>query len=106
MTNRLALRATRVQRFAVACILLLGVTAAAAQAGPRRARLSRDLADRIAKADAGASDVIVTGTDAQIQTLAARYGATVKKSRRRGAGRSRTTGQLDARSQEPDVDHL
>ena len=106
MIKQLALPATRVRRIALACILLLGVTAVAAQAGPRRARLSRDLVDRLARADAEATDVIVTGTEDQVRTLAARYGATVKKSLRSGAVLSLTAGQLDALSQDADVDHL
>ena len=48
----------------------------------------------------------MTGTDEQVRTLAARYGATVKKSLRGGAVLEVTAGQLDALSQDPDVDHL
>ena len=50
--------------------------------------------------------MIVTGTDDQVRTLAARYGATVKKALRHGAVLTADDGQLDALSQDADVDHL
>ena len=59
--------------------------ASPAQAGPRRARMSRDLSERLAKADAGVTSVIVGGSDEKIQTLAMRYGAKVLKTLRGGA---------------------
>ena len=53
--------------------------AGSADAGPRRARLSRDLSERIAQADASVTSVIVEGDSNKIQTLARRYGAKVLK---------------------------
>src|SRR6185437_3496126 len=49
-----------------------------AQGGPRRARLSRDVADRLAHGVEASSDVIVAASDAAVDQLAVRYGARVK----------------------------
>ncbi|MEO8522344.1 MAG: S8 family serine peptidase, partial [Acidobacteriota bacterium] len=76
-----------------------------AQAGPHKARLSRDLADRIAAGGSGAADVIVSGTPETLQALAARYGARVKKSLRGGAVLEVPAGQLGSFSEDADVDH-
>ena len=87
----------------VAAVLAL---AGSADAGPRRARLSRDLSERIAKADASVTSVIVEGDSDKIQTLARRYGAKVLKTLGNGAVLQVNGGQLDALSQDADVDHL
>ena len=46
------------------------------------------------------------GTDAEVQTLAIRYGARIRKSVRGGAVLEVTGGQLVALSEDPDVAHL
>ena len=56
-----------------------------AERRPRRARLSRDLVDRLSKADAGVTSVIVSGRPRRCETLATRYGAPVKKALHGGA---------------------
>src|SRR4249920_2909478 len=66
-------------------IIFVSLFAAAAEAGPHRARLSRDLESRIASGRGEQTTVIVSGTDADVQALATRYGAVVKKSVRGGA---------------------
>ena len=76
------------------------------EAGPRRARLSRDLSERLAKGDGSTTRVIVCDSDAKIETLATRYGAHVKKRLRGCAVLEVTGGQLDALSQDADVDQL
>src|SRR5688572_26599776 len=76
------------------------------EAGERKPRLSKDLADHVsARSDAPVS-VIVSGTDAEVETLAARYGATIKRRIKGGAVLDLTGGQLVAMSEDPDVEHL
>ncbi len=87
-------------------IIFVSLFAAAAEAGPHRARLSRDLESRIASGRGEQTTVIVSGTDADVQALATRYGAVVKKSVRGGAVLEVTGGQLEALSDDPSVDHL
>src|SRR5688500_17590643 len=71
------------------------------EAGERKPRLSKDLADHVsARRDAPAS-VIVSGTDAEIDTLAARYGAKIKRRIKNGAVLDLTGGQLVAMSEDP-----
>ena len=88
----------------VAAVLAL---AGSADAGPRRARLSRDLSERIAKADASVTSVIVDGNSEQDADAG---GAIRRQGAQEGAGNGAvlqvTGGQLDALSQDADVDHL
>jgi serine protease AprX len=102
--SRTPLAAPRCITLAVAVgFVFLSVSA---EAGARRPRLSRDLADRVAARTSDSARVIVTGTAADVQLLAARYGARVTKSVRGGAVLEVTGGQLVALSEDPDVDHL
>ena len=84
---------------------LVGLVSRPASAAPHGARLSRDLADRVAAGREDSTSVIVSGTPDTVQGLAARYGARIKKSLRGGAVLEVTGGQLAALSQDPDVDH-
>ncbi len=72
-------RIVRLASFGLALALAVGASVVSVDAGPRRARLSRDLSDRLAARVDASTDIIVTGTDEQLQTLATRYGARVKK---------------------------
>ena len=84
--------------------VLIGILCAdPASADGHRARLSRDLADRIATGAPGSTDVILIGNAERIRSVAARYGANLKKTLRTGAVLEVTSGQLDALSQDPDV---
>src|SRR5687768_13450725 len=74
-----------------------------ADAQPHRARLSRDLADRIKHRIEGATEVIICGSDSQIDALATRYGVRLKKRIHCGGVLEATGGQIDALSQDPDV---
>ncbi|MBW8894796.1 MAG: S8 family serine peptidase, partial [Acidobacteria bacterium] len=89
-----------------AFLLLVVLCPSLAAAGARHARLSKDLEARIASGRTDATSVIVAGTETEIQSLALRYGATVKKSLRGAAVLEVTGGQLDALSNDPDVAHL
>ena len=84
---------------------LVGLVAGPASAAPHKARLSRDLADRVAAGREEPTSVIVSGTPDLVQGLVARYGARLKKSLRGGAVLEVTGGQLTALSQDPDLDH-
>src|SRR5688572_13943437 len=97
-------RRTMLRCLATLAIVLLAATAA--QAGPRRARLSKDLVDRLAAGDQSSTRVIVSGSREQIETLATRYGARVHKTLRNGAVLEVGGGQLDALTQDPEVDHV
>src|SRR4051812_16124951 len=88
-----------------AAVAFVGLITVPASAAPHRARLSRDLADRVAAGREEPSSVIVSGTPEMVQGLAVRYGARIKKSLRGGAVLEVTGGQLTALSQDPDVDH-
>src|SRR3954454_9675734 len=61
-----------------------------------RARLSGDLADRLAKRIEASTTVIVSAADANIDQLAARYGARLEKRIVGGAVFEATGGQIDA----------
>jgi serine protease AprX len=97
-------RRTFLRSLATVAIALLVVTAA--QAGPRRARLSKDLVDRLAAGDQSSTRVIVSGSREQIDTLATRYGVRVHKTLRNGAVLEVSGGQLDALTQDPEVESV
>jgi serine protease AprX len=84
--------------------VLLG--AADAHAQGRRARVSSDLAERIDAGDAGATTVIVTGTDAQLGQLVARHRLGVVKRLATGAVLEVPAGALAAVAADPNVDQL
>ena len=88
---------------AFAVVVLLGQLA---EAGPHRARLSQDLEARLAAGGHDSTSVIISGSDADVQTLVARYGARLKKTLRGGAVLEVTDGQLAALVEDPDVAHL
>src|SRR5689334_387804 len=71
LSSQAAMRRVITLGVIVAAWLAIGGSAAA---GPRRARLSRDLSERLTKADAGVTNVIVNGSSDKVQTLAKRYG--------------------------------
>jgi serine protease AprX len=91
----------------VAAVMAIGLSVPAlAEAGPYRARLARDLAARLQAGSNEVSEVIVDGDAAKIDRLAQRYGLVVKRQLERGAVVELNGGQLDALSQDPEVDHL
>jgi serine protease AprX len=86
-----------------AVLMLVGQLA---EAGPHRARLSKDLEARLASGSEETTRVIVSGTDAEVDALAVRYGARRTKSVRGGAVLEVTGGQLAGLTADPDVSHL
>ncbi len=93
---------------AVIAAVALCAAPALGQTGPlgHRARLSRDLADRVTQRVEAPTEVIVSATDGGIDRLVARYGARLKKRIHGGAVLEATGGQIDAMSQDPDTDHM
>src|SRR4051812_22770657 len=87
---------------ALACLSALPASAQVRH----RARLSRDLVERLQHRVEARSEIIVTAGDATVDQLVARYGASLKKRIRGGAVLEATGVQLDAISQDPDVEHL
>src|SRR4051812_17984474 len=90
-----------------ALVILAAIAAAApAAAQPHRARLSRDLAERLKGRVEAPTDIIVSGSDAILDQIVTRYGARLKKRLPGGAVLEATGGQIDAVSQDPDVEHV
>ena len=96
-------RIARLASVALALALAVGASVVAVDAGPRRARLSRDLSERLAARVDASTDIIVSGTDEQVQTLATRYGARVKKRLQNAAVLEVTGGQLRDLAEDADV---
>ena len=77
--------------------------AAAADAGPRRARMSSDLAAQLASG-AAQVEVIVSGTPERVSQLAARHGGRVKKVMRSGAVLTLSAEAFNSLTSDPEVD--
>ena len=89
---------------ALSCVLVL--FSVLVEAGQQRARLSKDLSDRLAARVEAPTDVIVAGSDDQIEALAMRYGARVKKKLRNAAVLEVSGGQLRDLSEDAEVASL
>src|SRR5688572_19207151 len=101
MSHRAALRTC----VTIALVAAIGVSfESPAEAGPRHARLSKDLIERLNRTEG--AQVIVAGTEAELQTIAARHGVRLRKSLRGAAVFEATAGQLEALSRDPGVAHL
>src|SRR5205814_10445564 len=99
------LRSSTRRRMVAAFTAALALTFAPAASAAHRARLSADLADHLA-AGSPSIAVIVHGTRAEVDALAARYNLVVKRHMKSGAVFQVTAGQLDALAQDDAVDHL
>src|SRR5262245_37203189 len=89
----------------VAVVFLVTADAAWAQGG-RHARLSSDLAERIRVGDQREASVIVTGTEAQVNALAARHGLRITKRLATGAVVDVPAGALATLADDPQADQL
>src|SRR6266542_3362129 len=105
MTDTFGARA-RLLRRTLTALLVVVLFGATVDAATHQARLSGDLAQRLASGSNDISSVIVSGTPDQIAVLAARYGARVKKTLREGAVLDVTGGQPASLASDQDVDHL
>ncbi len=81
------------------------VESVSAQPRARRARLSADLAGHVSTGSAGV-DVIVHGTAAEVEALAARYNVRIKRQLRSGAVLRVTGGQLAAIQDDGAQEHI
>ena len=98
---------TRNLRFtSVLCAAAFLLSADAASAQGRHARLSSDLEERLRTGDVREASVIVTGTCAQVQDLAVLHGLQVKKCLATGAVVQVPAGALAALADDPSVDQL
>jgi subtilisin family serine protease len=88
----------------VPAVLLVGVDHASAQG--RGARLSRDLAARLAAGDTAETSVIVTGTDERVARLAARHGLRITKRLETGAVLEVPAGGLAALAADAEADQI
>src|SRR5688572_14659964 len=97
-----------VSRLAIAASLALAVAVSVVpvEAGQRRARLSRDLADRLASRVDAPADVIVSANEDQADQIATRYGARIKKRLKNTVVLEVTGGQLQDLSADTDVASL
>jgi serine protease AprX len=89
-----------------AMTVAMAIAPALAFAQSSHARVSRDIADRLARHLDDPTNVIVSASDAAIDQLSVRYGARVTKRVHGGAVFAVTGGQLEALSQDPDVSHI
>ena len=89
---------------ALSCVLV--VLTVSVEAGQQRAKLSKDLSDRLAAGVEAPTDVIVAGSDEQIEALATRYGARIKKRLRNAAVLEVSGGQLRDLSEDAEVANL
>lgn len=104
-TSTLTLRALLV---CLAALLLLPATEVSAQvsAQGRRARLSEDLLERLQAGSTENTCVLVTGTQAQVDTLAARHGLRIHKRLRSGAAVQVSAGSLSALADDEGIESL
>jgi serine protease AprX len=89
----------------VAAVFLVCADPASAQ-GQRHARLSSDLAERVRVGDQREANVIVTGTDAQVNALAARHGLLITKRLVTGAVVNVPAGALAALADDSEADQI
>src|SRR3954469_9556867 len=99
-------RSHRLPLAAFVAVVLVSPPADTFAQSPRRARMSSDLVDRLAKRVEAAAPIIVSASDASIDGLVTRYGVRLKKRLAGGAVLEATGGQLDAISQDPEVAHI
>src|SRR5688572_2482477 len=88
----------------VAAMLLLPVADASAQG--RRPRVSADLAERLSRGDTAESSVIICGTQARVDAIAAKHGLRVRERLQCGAVLDVPAGRLADVAGDPGVDSL
>jgi serine protease AprX len=89
-----------------AAAVFLGFADMAAAQGRPHARVSSDLAERLLAGDEREASVILTGTDAQVDALAARHGLRVAKRLATGAVVDVPAGTLAALAGDPAAGHV
>ncbi len=109
--QRTAISAARLKAFAaLVCVaaLFLSVSDVSAQRSPQRrhARVSADLEDRLQAGDNADTSVIVTGTKAKVDAIAARHGLRIRKRLKTGAVLDVPAGGLGDLAADVDLDAL
>ena len=97
---------TRVYRAATVVAVLSLFAATAAEAQGRRARLSEDLAKKLARGDSSTTSVIVNGSQQQAMAVAARHGLRVAKLLATGAVLEVPADRLATLAADPSLDAL
>ena len=95
-----------VPALSLALVPVLSAWAPGAEAAGRRARLSDDLTLKLQAGDLSGTDVIVGGTPARVDAIAARHGLVVKRRLRTGAVLAVPAGRLEAVAADEEVDAL
>src|SRR5262245_7633785 len=91
---------------AVLALLALTTVVAPVEAAGQRAKLSRDLEQRLASGSSERTRVILSGTSAEVDVIASKHGVQIKKKLQRGAVLEVTGEQLAALSADPAIGHL
>ena len=102
-------KVARPRRLSIAVLILAVIVGAPTDTfaqSRHRARLSGDIAERLAKRVEASTPIIVSADDARVDALVARYGVSLKKRLAGAAVLEATGGQIDALSQDPDVAHI
>jgi hypothetical protein len=110
ITQRTAASVSRLMlRGALVSLLAAGVVALSspeAWAQGRRARLSEDLEERLRTGDTSETSVIITGTQASVNAVAARHGLRIRKRLRSGAVLDVPAGRLNAVADDQRISHV
>ena len=89
-----------------AAIAAVFFTTSHAQAKGRRAHLSDDLRRQLAAGNPTDTDVILTGTRARVEAIAARHGLQVRRHLNTGAVLDVPAGRLASLAEDPEVDQI
>src|SRR5436190_15658880 len=106
LTCRTRVYRTLFVRSALLAIAVSLIAVPGAQAQGRRARLSEDLAKTLEQGDSATTTVIVTGSQARVQAIAAKHGLRINKLLATGAVLDVPAGSLSALANDADVDAL
>src|SRR4051794_30022695 len=86
--------------------LVIGLADASTVSAQHRARLSRDLAERLRDGDGLITRVIITGSRARVEAVAARHGLRIRKWLQNGAALEVPAGFLARVIEDADVDQV
>ena len=108
-TPRLVSQPSRQQYLTAALKLLLALViglATSSTASAQHARVSKDIAERLRNGDGSTTRVIITGSRASVEAVAARHGLRVRKWLQNGASINVPAGFLARVADDADVDKL
>src|SRR4051794_957061 len=105
LPTRLATR-LHVRSLAWLLALVVALVHAPSASAQHRPRISHDIADRLRTGDGSTTRVIVTGSRARVEAVAARHGLRVRKWLQNGAALEVPAGLLERVADDPDVDQV